>query len=296
VDGVTISLVTPDNDVPQPLPARRRRTRPGGRHRGADSFAVPSDAPALILAAHGVSGALGAQVVADLASMTEAAHPGLAVRTAQLRDDTEGLMTVLGALGTESLPGQEIGVNAVVVPLVTGPYPEFEEALRKAVAGTPANVSAVVAQPLGPHPVIAQALHTRLAEAGLARADRVRLLTMVTAADGVIVGVTGGDTAVGDAEVTSVLLASRLAVPVLPVLLDGGSSVAAAAAQLRNAGSARVALAPCVIGPEADPVLIARAAAEAGTECAEPIGAHPALVQLIAVRYAEALERAWAAE
>jgi hypothetical protein len=144
--------------------------------------------------------------------------------------------------------------------------------------------------------VIAQALHTRLAEAGLARADRVRLLTMVTAADGVIVGVTGGDTAVGDAEVTSVLLASRLAVPVLPVLLDGGSSVAAAAAQLRNAGSARVALAPCVIGPEADPVLIARAAAEAGTECAEPIGAHPALVQLIAVRYAEALERAWAAE
>jgi sirohydrochlorin ferrochelatase len=235
-------------------------------------------------------------VVAELAALTEAAHPGLLIRTAQVGRDTEGLMTVLGALGTESPPGQEIGVNAVVVPLVTGPDPEFEEALRKAVAGTPANVSAVVAQPLGPHPVIAQALHTRLAEAGLARADRVRLLTMVTAADGVIVAVTGSASAVGDAEITSVLLASRLAVPVIPVLLDGGNGIAAAAAQLRGAGSARVALAPCVIGPEVDPELIARAGAAAGTECAEPIGAHPALVQLIALRYAEALERAWAAE
>jgi sirohydrochlorin ferrochelatase len=288
--------VTPDNDVPQPLPARRRRTRPGGRHRGGDSFAVPSDAPALILAAHAASGASGAQVIADLASLTEAAHPGLAVRTAQLGSDSEGLVTVLGALGAKSLPGQEIGVNAVVVPLLTGPHPEFEESLRKAVAGTPASVSAVVAQPLGPHPVIAQALHTRLTEAGLARADRVRLLTMVTAADGVIVGVTGGAGAVSDAEITSVLLASRLAVPVIPVLLDGGNGVAVAAAQLRGAGSARVALAPCVIGPEADAGLIARSAAKAGTECAEPIGAHPALIQLIAVRYAEALERAWAAE
>jgi sirohydrochlorin ferrochelatase len=235
-------------------------------------------------------------VIADLAALTEAAHPGLAIRTAQVGADAEGLVAVLGALGAESAPGREIGVNAVVVPLVTGPHPEFEEALRKTVAAAPASISAVVAQPLGPHPVIAQALHSRLAEAGLARADRVRLLTMVTAADGVIVAVTGGAGAVGDAEITSVLLASRLAVPVVPVLLDGGNAIATAAAQLREAGSARVALAPCVIGPEVDPRLIAAAAAGARTEAAEPIGAHPALVELIALRYAEALERAWAAE
>jgi sirohydrochlorin ferrochelatase len=261
---------------------------------------MPSDAPALVLAAYGAPylapGTSGAQVVADLAALTEAAHPGLTIRTAQVGGDAEGLVTVLTALGAESVPGQEIGVNAVVVPLVTGPHPEFEEALRKAVAGTPATVSAVVAQPLGPHPTIAQALHGRLTEAGLARADRVRLLTMVTAADGVIVAVTGGDTAVNDAEITSVLLASRLAVPVVPVLLDGGSGIAAAAAQLRHSGSARVAIAPCVIGPEVDLGLLAGAATEARAECAEPIGAHPALVQLIALRYAEALERAWAAE
>jgi sirohydrochlorin ferrochelatase len=253
-----------------------------------------------VLAAHGAPDGSGAQILTALASLTEAAHPGLAIRTAQVGGDNAGLVTVLSALGLGSAPGQEtgqdLGVNAVVVPLLTGPDPEFEEALRKAVAGTPGNVSAVVAQPLGPHPVVAQALHTRLTEAGLARTDRVRLLTMVTAADGVIVGVTGGDSAVGDAQITSVLLASRLAVPVIPVLLDGGNGIAAAAAQLRGAGSARVALAPCVIGPEVDPRLIAAAAAKAGTECAEPIGAHPALVQLIALRYAEALERAWAAE
>jgi sirohydrochlorin ferrochelatase len=235
-------------------------------------------------------------MVAELASLTEAAHPGLAIRTAQVGSDAEGLLAVLGALGAEFAPGQEIGVNAVVVPLVTGPDPEFEEILRKAVARTPTHVSALVAQPLGPHPVIAQALHTRLTEAGLARADRVRLLTMVTSADGVIVAVTGGDSAVSDAQITSVLLASRLAVPVVPVLLDGGNGIAMAAAQLRGAGSARVALSPCIIGPEIDPRLITQAAAEAGTECAAPIGAHPALVQLIALRYAEALERAWAAE
>jgi sirohydrochlorin ferrochelatase len=235
-------------------------------------------------------------VVADLAALTETAHPGLAVRTASVGIDTDRLVTVLSALGTEPAPSQEIGVNAVVVPLVTGPHPEFEETLRKAVAESPSSVSAVIAQPLGPHPVIAQALHTRLTEAGLARADRVRLLTMVTAADGVIVAVTGGDGAVGDAEITSVLLASRLAVPVVPVLFDGANAITTAATRLRNAGSARVALAPCVIGPEVDAELIARAAAAAGTEIAKPIGAHPALVQLIALRYAEALERAWAAD
>ncbi|HEX2315863.1 MAG TPA: hypothetical protein VHJ17_19110, partial [Thermomonospora sp.] len=47
------SDVPPDPEGPEILPARRRRPRRGGRHRGAESFALPPDAPTLIVAVPG---------------------------------------------------------------------------------------------------------------------------------------------------------------------------------------------------------------------------------------------------
>ncbi|MCZ9336627.1 hypothetical protein NGM37_02410, partial [Streptomyces sp. TRM76130] len=68
---------------------------------------------------------------------------------------------------------------------------------------------------LGPHPLLAEALHVRLSEAGLARADRARLFTVATAADGIVLASVGGDEAVQAAGITGMLLAARLAVPVM---------------------------------------------------------------------------------
>ncbi len=50
-----------------------------------------------------------------------------------------------------------------MVPLSTGPDPALDRAVHAAVAAAP--VRAVAAEPLGPHPLIAEALHDRLADA-----------------------------------------------------------------------------------------------------------------------------------
>src|SRR5258708_28381992 len=49
---------------------------------------------------------------------------------------------------------------------------------------------------LGPHPLLAEALHTRLAEAGLARAGRAAGLSIVTSTNGVLVLADRGEEAV----------------------------------------------------------------------------------------------------
>ena len=76
-------------------------------------------------------------------------------------------------------------------------------------------------------PLLAEGLHVRLSEAGLARADRARLFTVATAADGIVLATVGGEEAVQAAGITGMLLAARLAVPVMAAALDEEGSVAA---------------------------------------------------------------------
>ncbi len=180
------------------------------------------------------------------------------------------------------------GPNAVVVPLLTGPNDEAYEHIRAAVAAS--GAMAVVTEPLGPHPLLAEALHVRLAESGLARADRIRQFSIGATVDGVVVATMGGMAAVNEAEITAVLLAARLAVPVIAASLDAQPSVAEAAARLREAGAARLALAPHLIGPEGDHELVTAAAAQVDAGCAAPLGAHEAIVRLVNLRYEVALE------
>jgi sirohydrochlorin ferrochelatase len=246
-----------------------------------------------VLAVPGVAGAPGTESAVGLAALIESAHTGKPALIGHLTGDGSGLRSVLAAVGAERSAESDMPA-AVVVPLITGPDPELDKVLREAISAS--GVPAVAAEPLGPHPLIAQALHDRLAEAGLARADRVRMLTMVTAAGGVIVGTMGGEAAVREtAEVTAVLLASRLAVPVIPASLDGAPGVldpATAATALRNSGATDLALAPCIIGSETDPGRVAAVAAEIDVAYAAPLGEHPSLAQLAALRYVEALEGA----
>ncbi len=142
---------------------------------------------------------------------------------------------------------------------------------------------------LGPHPLLAEALHARLADAGLARAARVGRISIVTAADGVIVGAAGEEEAIEGAGVVAVLLASRLTMPVAAASLTDPASIKDAANRLREARVARVALAPCMIGPELTSGTLDAIAALTSTDCAPPLGGHSAVGQLVAIRYGAAL-------
>ncbi|HEX6472438.1 MAG TPA: hypothetical protein VF069_25320 [Streptosporangiaceae bacterium] len=200
-----------------------------------------------------------------------------------------------GPAGTAGAPGGGAagqrggqGPQAVVVPLLTGPHDQAYDQIHRAVAAS--GTAAVVTEPLGPHPLLAEALHVRLAESGLARADRIRQFSIGAAVDGVVVATMGGQAAVNEAEITAVLLAARLAVPVVAASLDARPSVGAAAARLRDAGARRLALAPHLIGPEGDHQLLAAAAAEVDAGCAGPLGAHETIVRLVNLRYEVALE------
>ena len=99
----------------------------------------------------------------------------------------------------------------------------------------------------------------------------------------------GGEDAAAAAGITGVLLAARLAVPVVAAALDVPGSVAGAVNHLKETGSQRPALAPLVIGPEADSELLATAAEETGCPSAAPLGAYPTVGQLIASTYLAAL-------
>jgi hypothetical protein len=54
-------------------------------------------------------------------------------------------------------------------------------------------------------------------------------------------------------------------------------------------GVTRIAIAPCVIGPEAGTGVIEEAASAVGAKCAAPLGAHGNVVKLIAQTYGMAL-------
>jgi sirohydrochlorin ferrochelatase len=106
----------------------------------------------------------------------------------------------------------------------------------------------------------------------------------------VIVATIGGVEAASDADMTAVLLAARLAVPVLAAAVDGQPTVSDAVARLRESGARRLAIAPYLIGPEFDHQQLAELATQAGLGCAAPLGAHSSVVRLVNLRYEVAFE------
>ncbi|GAA2835812.1 hypothetical protein GCM10010441_70310 [Kitasatospora paracochleata] len=262
-----------------PLPVRTPGSRARGRHRRPERPEIPAGSPALVLAVPATAGPESRPVVDELLSIVRGEQPGIEMAAGYL--DGEDALTVPGLLAQAA----ELGMPApVVVPLLTGPHGYLDDLHR--IAG---EAGASVTDPLGPHPLLAEAVHVRLSEAGLARADRARLFAITTAADGVVLTTVGGEDAAAAAGITGVLLAARLAVPVVAAALDVPGSVAAAVDHLKATGSERPALAPLVVGPEADSELLATAAEETGCPSAAPLGAYPTIGQLIASTYLAAL-------
>ncbi|MFF7366416.1 sirohydrochlorin chelatase [Streptomyces tricolor] len=285
------------------LPVRMPRPRQPGRHRRPEPLVAPEGAPALVLAVPGVPSTTTRSLAEEVVSIARSELPGLDARIGYLDgDDTEfpTLRSVLAraadertaryeqavAAGVEGIKEPD-GPVAVVVPLLAGPDSALLRQIRQAVMDS--RVAAELTDVLGPHPLLAEALHVRLSEAGLARADRARLFTVATAADGIILASVGGEEAVQAAGITGMLLAARLAVPVMAAALDQEGSIASVAEQLRSSGSQQLALAPYLIGPEIDPALLAAAAEEAGCATAEALGAYPAIGKLALAKYTTAL-------
>ncbi len=271
------------DESPPVLPVRRSRYQRTGRHSSPHQLSLPPEAPALVMAVPGEASAASAAVVEAIADSAAASCPGIGVHAGYLAGTSQPLTEVLEDLARQ--PGM---AWAVVVPLLTAPHPQVDAELAKVASVAP--VEALIASHLGPHPMLAEALHVRLAEAGLARSARVGRLSIVSEADGFIVAASGGAEAVQAAGVAAVLLASRLALPVAQACLDDPASVAEAADRLRAARVRRVALAPCIIGPEFPAQALEAVAAEVGAVCAAPLGGHPTIGRLVAMRYGAALE------
>ncbi len=262
------------------LPVRGRPVRPSGRHRRPVPSQLPPEAPALVLAALGDASG----TAAELAALIRGDNPQIQVRLAALGEDGKELTSELEAAARER---PQDATAAVVVPLLTGPHPVADRLIAEAVASS--KVSVTVTDPLGPHPLLAEALHIRLSERSLARADRMRLLNVSSPVDAVILATVGGENAAVEAQPTAVLLASRLTLPVLVASLDSAPAVADAAGRLRGIGAQRIALSPCVLGPEAAPGLAGAAAEEIGAECADVLGAHDLIADLAARAYGSVL-------
>jgi hypothetical protein len=272
----------------------RRKT---GRHRRPEPVVAPENAPALVLAVPGEPSAASRSLAEETASIARSELPGLDARIGFVEGEGEefpALQTVLtqaaaahGQAGEGAAEQPDSGPPAVVIPLLAGPDAAQMRRIRQAVLGS--GTGAELTDVLGPHPLLAEAVHVRLSEAGLARADRARLFTVATAADGIILATVGGEEAVQAAGITGMLLAARLAVPVLAAGLDEEGAIARAAAQLRESGSQQLAVAPCLIGPEVADGLLEAAAQEADCSVAEPLGAYPALGKLVASAYGSVL-------
>ncbi|MFD5470907.1 sirohydrochlorin chelatase [Streptomyces sp. NPDC127105] len=284
------------------LPVRMPRPRQPGRHRRPEPLAAPEGAPALILAVPGTPGHATRGLAEEVVSIARSELPGLDARIGYLDGDDADHPTVQSVLTRAAeertaryeqavAAGADVkepdGPVAVVVPLLAGPDNALLRRIRQAVMDS--RVAAELTDVLGPHPLLAEALHVRLSEAGLARADRARLFTVATAADGIILASVGGDEAVQAAGITGMLLAARLAVPVMAAALDQDGSIASVAEQLRTAGSQQLALAPYLIGPEIDAELVQAAAEEAGCAAAEALGPYPAIGKLALAAYTTAL-------
>ncbi|KAK1183728.1 hypothetical protein B7755_039735 [Streptomyces sp. NBS 14/10] len=308
------------------LPVRMPRPRQPGRHRRPEPVVAPVGAPPLVLAVPGSPDDATRSLAEEVLSIARSELPGLDARIGYVDGDgesedfpaLEGVLTraaqergerarraaaaakakaeaeaeALGEEGAAAVAAAEPAVtdeaaSAVVVPLLAGPDNALLRRIRQAVkhSGSAAELTDV----LGPHPLLAEALHVRLSEASLARADRARLFTVATAADGIVLATVGGAEAAQAGGITGMLLSARLAIPVMAAALDEDGAVVRVAEQLRTAGSTRLALAPYLIGPEVAADLPAAAAEEAECAAAEPLGAYPAVGKLVLAKYATVL-------
>ncbi|WJD99726.1 sirohydrochlorin chelatase [Streptomyces antimycoticus] len=263
--------------------------------------------PTLVAVAHGSRDPEALRTVTALLDRVRALRPGLPVRLGHIELNQPLLADTLAALRGE----------AVLVPLLLSRGYHTEQDIPDAVAAAP-HLAARIAAPLGPDPLLAEALHARLAEAG--RRAGAPYGAGVGAPYGTGAGAPYGTGAAGvaaphragvvlaaagsrdpDAAVdvarTAALLSARLGgVPVLPGYASGsGPTVPEAVRALAALGHDRIAVASYFTAPGRFATQCANATQAAHTTpgvAAAPLGAHPAVARLVVRRYEQAIASA----
>jgi sirohydrochlorin ferrochelatase len=224
--------------------------------------------PVLVAVAHGSRDPRALRTVRALLQRIRARRPGLDVRLGHVELNEPLLTDTLAELRGE----------AVLVPLLLGRGHHVRYDLPAALAGAP-HVRGVVAAPLGPHPLLTEALYERLVQAGRRDGDRAVVLAAAGSRD--------PDSAVDTAR-TAALLSARLGgVPVLPAYACAAApTVTEAVAALVSRGLREVAVASYFTAPGRFASQTARAAPWI---VSAPLGAHDAMARLVLRRYEEAL-------
>ncbi|MCL7493230.1 MULTISPECIES: sirohydrochlorin chelatase [Streptomyces] len=239
------------------------------RLRGFRHPAPP--APTLVAVAHGSRDPRALPTVRALLDRVRALRPGLPVRLGHIELNRPLLADTLA----------ELHGAAVLVPLLFGRGHHVTHDLPAALAAAP-HLTGRTAEPLGPHPLLAEALHGRLLEAGFP-GDRSPRTAVVLAAAGSRAARSAQDT-----ERTAHLLSARLGgTPVVPAYASAAApTVAEAVRALTARGHDRIAVAGCFTAPGR---FAAQCAAAAPGPAAAPLGDHPALARLVLHRYDQAL-------
>ncbi|MDO0927839.1 sirohydrochlorin chelatase [Streptomyces sp. TG1A-8] len=257
--------------APNPLPDEPR-VHPGGTAPLADGGSGRPGAgpPALVLVAHGSRDPRALDTVRALRDRVRALRPALPVRLGHIELNEPLLPDTLASLGDHP---------AVLVPLLFGRGHHVKRDIPEMAAAASARTR--VAAPLGPHPLLAEALCARLTESGWRTAmdDTTRRASAVVLA---AAGSRDPDSA-ADTRRTARLLAGRLGVPVVPAYASAAApTVRAALRELAARGRHRVAVASCFTAPGR---FAAQCAQQAPWIASAPLGAHPAMVRLVLHRY-----------
>lgn len=249
-----------------------------GRSRTRLATAAPAmsaPAPTLVAVGHGSRDPRARATLGRLLERVRELRPGLDVRLAHIELNAPLLDDTLADLAAE-------GRDAVLVPLLFAPGHHVTHDLPAALAAVPA-LRARIAEPLGAHPLLVEALAGRLTEAGWTARDGASRAT------GVVLASAGSRDPRSGAEIRRIaaLLGERLGgVPVVPAYASAAApTVLDAVSALAARGRHRVAVASCFTAPG---LFATRAAAHAPWLAAAPLGAHPALARLVLHRYEQA--------
>lgn len=255
--------------------------------------AARTAAPTLVAVAHGSRDPEVPGTVTALLDRVRALRPGLRVEL--------GHIELNEPLLSDTLAGQPYAGRAVLVPLLFGRGYHVKHDLPGA-ASAAGHLEVAVAAPLGPHPLLADALADRLREAGWpggrdqavrrppgpatvsgARPWSARRGALVLAAAG-----SRDPDSARDTDRMAYLLSRRLGgTPVVPAYASATApTVADAVAGLRERGYRRIGMASYFTAPG---LFAARCARAAPGVAAAPLGAHPALARLVLRRYDQAV-------
>jgi sirohydrochlorin ferrochelatase len=219
----------------------------------------------LVLAGHGTRCADGVATLTDLRDLVRRTRPGHRVEL--------GFLEISAPLLADLLPG--LPGPVVVVPLLLAGGYHVHIDLPGVV--TAARPDALVAPPLGPHPLLAGILARRLARAGLRATDTV-LLGAAGSSD---------EAALADVRAAARLLSVRLSRPVTAAFASAGTpTLAEGMERLRRGPAPRVAVASYLLAPGFFHDRLARSGAEV---VSGPLGVDPDLATLVWSRFDQAV-------